>query len=128
MPVLTDFAKSLLGRALCGRTPTLPTQVYLGLGTSGGGATGVGGEPVTGGYARQRVGFTGTGPQATTQSNIDTLRFAFTGPVGVLTHVGLFDAASGGNALTSSALPTSINVSAPGTVTINAQDLDIDAV
>lgn len=124
MPVLTDYAKNLLARALCARSPALPTQVFLGLGTVGGGITGLGGEPVGNGYARQRVMFSGTG----VQSNTDAIRFPFTGAAGVLTHAGLFDAATGGNALTSAALTVSVNVNAPGTVTINATDFDVEAI
>lgn len=123
MPALTDYAKNLLGRALCGRTPALPTQVFLALGTSASGA-GLGGEPIGNGYARQRVTFTGTG----LQTNADTVRFVFTGAAGVLTHAGLFDAASGGNPLTADALAVAVNVANAGTVTINPADLDIDAL
>jgi len=124
MPALTDYAKNLLGRALCGRAPALPTQVFLALGTSASAAGGVGGEPVGNGYARQRITFTGTGQQ----TNADTIRFVFTGAAGVLTHAGLFDAASGGNPLTADALAVSVNVANAGTVTINPADLDIDAL
>ena len=35
MTDLTDYAKNLLGRALCARVPALPSQVYLGLGGAG---------------------------------------------------------------------------------------------
>jgi len=124
MPALTDYAKNLLGRALCGRAPVLPTQVFLGLGTSATAAAGIGGEPAGNGYARQRINFTGTG----LQTNVDTIRFVFTAASGTLTHVGLFDAATGGNALTADALATPVAVTAAGTVTINPNDLDIEAI
>lgn len=119
MPDLTDYAKNLLGRALCARMPALPSQVYLALGTGGSDATGLTGEPVGNGYARQRVTFGGTGPQ----QNTDAVRFAFTAAGGTLTHVGLFDAATGGNPLTWSALAQAAVVSAAGTVTINPSGL-----
>ena len=96
MPDLTDYAKNLLGRALCARVPALPSQVFLGLGTGGADSTGLTGEPAGLGYARQRVTFTGTGAQ----QNTDAIRFTFVAGAGTLTHVGLFDAASGGNQLT----------------------------
>ncbi len=98
MPDLTDYAKNLLGRALCARAPALPTQVFLALGTGGSDATGLTGEPAGNGYARQRVTFSGTGPQ----QNTDAVRFAFTTGVGALTHAGLFDAANGGLAVSAS--------------------------
>jgi hypothetical protein len=121
MTDLTDHAKSLLGRALCGRQPALPTQVFLGLGTGGGDATGVVGEPAGSGYARQRVTFGG----GATQTNSATVRFTFTAAVGTLTHVGLFDAASGGNALTWGPLAPSAAVTGPGTITVSAGGLSI---
>jgi hypothetical protein len=119
MSDLTDYAKTLLGRALCARLPALPAQVFLGLGTGGSDATGVTGEPAGNGYARQRVTFTGT----VTQSNLDAVRFTFTAAAGTLTHVGLFDAASGGNPLTWGTLAQSAAVTTAGTVTVNAGTL-----
>ncbi len=71
------------------------------------------------GYARQRVTFSGTGPQQKT----DAVRFTFATGVGALTHVGLFDAATGGNPLTWSALSQAAQVTAAGTVTINPAGL-----
>ncbi len=115
MSDLTDYAKTLLGRALCARLPSLPAQVFLGLGTGGSDATGLVGEPAGTGYARQRVTFTGT----VTQSNLDAVRFTFTGAAGTLTHVGLFDAASGGNPLTWGPLAQAATVASAGTVTVN---------
>lgn len=123
MPDLTDYAKNLLGRALCARAPALPSQVFLGLGTGGSDATGLTGEPAGNGYARQRVTFTGTGAQ----QNTDAIRFTFTAAVGTLTHVGLFDAASGGNPLTWSALDQPAAVTGAGTVTLNAAALVLGA-
>jgi len=119
MPDLTDYAKNLLGRALCARVPALPSQVFLALGTGGTDAAGLTGEPVGNGYARQRVTFTGTGPQA----NTDAIRFTFTAATGTLTHAGLFDAANGGNPLTWSALSQPAAVTGAGTVTLNAAAL-----
>lgn len=121
MSDLTDYAKNLLGRALCARQPALPAQVFLALGTGGSDATGLVGEPVANGYARQRVTFSGTG----TQTNLDAVRFTFTAAAGTLTHVGLFDAATGGNALTWGPLAQAANVTAAGTVTVNGGSLTV---
>jgi hypothetical protein len=115
MADLTDYAKNLLGRALCARLPALPTQVFLALGTGGSDATGLTGEPSGNGYARQRVTFSGTGAQ----QNTDAIRFTFTGAVGTVTHIGLYDAASGGNPLTWGPLAQTLSVTGAGTVTIN---------
>jgi hypothetical protein len=119
MTDLTDYAKNLLGRALCARGPALPSQVFLGLGTGGSDPTGLTGEPTGTGYARQRVTFTGTGAQ----TNTDAVRFTFTTAAGSLTHAGLFDAATGGNPLTWAPLAQAAAVTSAGTVTINASQL-----
>ena len=89
------------------------------MGTGGSDATGLTGEPAGNGYARQRVTFSGTGPQ----QNTDAVRFAFTAGSGTLTHAGLFDAATDGNPLTWSALPQPAQVTAAGTVTISPAGL-----
>lgn len=121
MSLLTDYSRNLLGRVLCGRLPILPMQVFLGLGT-GGGAQGLTGEPPPStGYARQRVTFTGTG----TQESTEPLLFTFTEAAGTLTHCGLFDAPVGGNPLTWSPLMRGVTVEVRGTVTINPGSLRV---
>jgi hypothetical protein len=121
MTDLTDYAKNLLARALCARVPALPTAVWAGLGTGGSDATGITGEPAGNGYARQRVTFTGTGQQR----NAAAFSFTFTGAAGSLTHLGLFDAATGGNALTWAPLSSAVSVPGPGTVTIATDALTV---
>jgi len=121
MTDLTDHAKNLLARALCGRVPALPTAVWAALGTGGADATGITGEPAGTGYARQRVTFTGTGPQR----NLEALRFTFTASAGTLTHLGLFDAATGGNPLTHAPLSASTTVAGPGTITVAIDGLTV---
>jgi hypothetical protein len=123
MTTLTNHARDILARALAGRGPLLPTQVFAALGTGGTLASGLAGEPTGSGYARQRVTFTGTG----VQGNAEAVRFILTGPVGTLSHVGLFDAASGGNPLAFAALPQPAAMTAPGTVTIAAGSLTLSA-
>ncbi len=121
MTDLTDYAKNLLARAICARVPALPTAVWAGLGTGGSDATGVTGEPAGTGYARQRVTFTGTGQQR----NAAAFTFTFTAAAGSLTHLGLFDAATGGNPLTWAPLSSPVSIPGPGTVTVAADALTI---
>lgn len=121
MTDLTDHAKNLLARALCGRLPTLPTTAWAAIGTGGADATGITGEPAGTGYARQRVTFTGTG----VQRNVEAIRFVFTAAAGTMSHVGLFDAATGGNPLTWSALTSPVTVAGPGTVTVAVSALSV---
>ncbi len=119
MSDLTDHARNLLARALCARAPALPTAVYAALGTGGTIAAGISGEPAGNGYARQRVTFTGSGAQR----NAEALRFVFSASVGTLSHVGLYDAVTGGNPLMVSSLTGSAAVTGPGTVTVAADAL-----
>jgi hypothetical protein len=122
MTALTDYAKNLLGRALVARQPALPTGVWVGLGTGGSDAAGLTGEPAAAtGYARQPAAFTGSG----IQRNTAPLRFAFTDAVGTLTHVGLFDAVAGGNALAWAPLGSPATLGAPGSITIPAESLSV---
>lgn len=121
MTDLTDHAKNLLARALCGRNPTLPSAAWVALGTGGTDATGVTGEPAGNGYARQRVTFTGTGAQR----NATTVTFSFATAIGTLSHLGLFDAPTGGNPLTWAPLSAPVTVAGPGTITIAADALAI---
>ena len=119
MTDLSDHAKNLLARALCARLPSLPAAVWAGLGTGGTDAAGLTGEPAGTGYARQRVTFTGTGAQR----NAEAIHFIFTAAAGTMTHIGLFDAASGGNPLTWSPLTTPLTVAGPGTATLTGNAL-----
>jgi hypothetical protein len=117
----TIYAQDLLGRAICGRVPALPTQVFLGLGTAGTDASGVVGEPAGTGYARQRVTFTGHG----TQMNSGPVTFTFSSAAGTLTYAGLFDAANGGNPLTWSELAQAVTITGAGTVTVDPGGLSL---
>ena len=121
MTHLTDHAKNLLARTLCGRSPTLPSAAWAALGTAGADATGVTGEPAGHGYARQRVTFSGTGAQR----NLSALTFTFTTAIGTVSHLGLFDAPTGGNPLTWAPLSAPVSVAGPGTITIAADALTI---
>ena len=123
MSSLSDYAKNILTRALCGRSPALPTAVFLALGNGGSDPTGLTGEPVGNGYARQRVTYTGTG----VQTNAEAVRFTFNGAVGTLSHLGMFDAAAGGNALTWGPLSAATSVTGSGTVTVNPGTLTLTA-
>jgi hypothetical protein len=122
MSDLTDYARNLLARAICARAPGLPSTVYAALGTGGTAAAGLTGEPVGSGYSRQRVTFTGTGAQR----NAEALRFVFSGSVGTLTHVGLYDAGSGGNPLLISPLNAPVAMTGAGTVTLAAETLVVN--
>ncbi len=122
MTALTDHAKNLLARALVGRQPSLPVAVWVGLGTGGTDAAGLTGEPAAAtGYARQPASFTGTG----SQKNAAQLRFNFGQATGTLTHVGIYDAASGGNPLAWATLGAPATLTSAGSITIPAESLAV---
>jgi hypothetical protein len=121
MTSLTDYAKNLLGRSAVGRRPTLPSAVFIALGTGGSDATGVTGEPNGGGYTRQSVTFFGTG----TQTNISEIRFTFTAAPGTLTHIGVFDAQATGNPILWAPLATPATLNVPGIVVIPVNSLTV---
>ena len=121
MTSLTDYAKNLLGRSVVGRRPTLPSAVFIALGTGGSDASGVSGEPTGTGYARQAVTFFGTGMQY----NISQVRFSFTTAPGTLTHVGVFDAQAAGNALLWAPLATPVTLNGAGIVNIPVSSMNI---
>ena len=120
MSDLTDYARDLLSRALCGRLPALPVAIHAALGT-GRSAQGLDGEPAGTGYARQRVVFNGFGEQRSTSA----LRFTFTTAAGPLTHVGLFDAAFGGNLLFITPLAEPIRLAGSSTIDIAPGSLQV---
>ena len=66
--------------------------------------------------------FTGTG----LQRNAEALRFAFSATAGTLTHVGIYDAASGGNALLVAPLASPVTMTGTGTVTVAAESLTVN--
>ncbi|SHJ58009.1 hypothetical protein SAMN02745194_02891 [Roseomonas rosea] len=122
MSDLTDYARNMLARAICARAPGLPTTVYAALGTGGSAAAGLTGEPVGQGYARQRVTFTGSGAQR----NAEAIRFVFSAASGTMSHVALYDAASGGNPLLVSPLDAPVAMTGAGTVTVAAGSLVVN--
>jgi len=67
------------------------------------------------------VTFTGTG----VQRNVEALRFTFTTAAGSMSHLGLFDAATGGNPLSWGTLNQVVTVGGPGTVTIAVDALTV---
>jgi hypothetical protein len=123
MSALTDYTENkLIDWLLRGQAFTPPATVYIGLLTAAPSDSAAGTEVSGGSYARvavtsslanwagtQSAGSTsassGTGG---TTSNNGTITFpAPTANWGVVTHIGIYDASSGGNLLISAALTTS---------------------
>lgn len=91
-----------LNAALRGTNFTAPTSVYVALYTSDPTAADTGQEVTGGAYARQAVTFSAptTGSNLATTSNTADVNFAIaTTDWGLVTHIGLRSAATGGNLL-----------------------------
>jgi len=124
MAAMSDYLENrLIDHVFRARSFTAPTQVYVGLYTAAPSDSGGGTEVSGGSYARATPGVNSDTAWAATQggtpaaassgtggltSNPGVLTFpAPTANWGIVTHVGFFDAASGGNLLFHGALTTS---------------------
>jgi hypothetical protein len=98
---------------------------FVGLGT-GQNATGLVGEAVGGGYGRVPVTLAQSGRNA---ANGGPITFSgFTQTQGAFTHAGLFTAATGGTCIWVGPLDAAVNITAGGTITIQAGDLALEVV
>ncbi|OPX87015.1 MAG: hypothetical protein A4E53_02670 [Pelotomaculum sp. PtaB.Bin104] len=99
MSQLSDYLENALINAVLRNTPyTSPATVYVGLFTSDPTDAGTGTEVSGGAYARQAVTFTAP-TDGQTSNSADVLFPIATAAWGTVTHIGLFDALSGGNLL-----------------------------
>ena len=123
MSFSNTFETTVLTWAFSTSSATRPTAWHLALYTSAPDDTGGGTEVSGSAYARQSVAFTISG---NTASNTSALEFpTATGSYGTVTHVGVFDAASGGNLIAYAALTTSKAIDTGDVLRVPAGDLDI---
>ena len=104
---------------------TRPTAWYLALFTTNPAEDGSGTEVSGTGtaYVRQSVSFTVSG---NTASNSAAVEFpTATASYGTVTHVGVYDASSGGNLIAYAALTTSKAIDTGDVLRINAGELDV---
>ena len=102
---------------------TSPSAVYVALFTSNPDEDGSGTEVSGGGYVRQAGSFTVSGNTATTDAAIEYP--TATADYGTVTHVGIYDASTGGNLLAYAALTTAKAISSGDVFRIPTGDLDI---
>jgi hypothetical protein len=122
---MSDYLENALLNAVLRNTPyTSPSQVYVALFTSDPTDAGTGTEVSGGGYARQPVTFNAPSNGQVTNA-ADILFPVATASWGTVTHVGIYDAATGGNLLFSGALTTSKTISANDQLKIAAGSLSI---
>ena len=103
---------------------TRPTAWYVGLFTADPTDTGSGATEITGNnYSRVSATFSVNGATATTSAAVEFA--AATGSWGTISHIGIFDAASGGNLIAHSALSASKAIGTGDVFRIPTGDLDI---
>lgn len=121
----SDYLETKVLNHVFGSTSYTPAAtLYLGLYTAAPDDTGGGTEVSGGGYARQSVAFTDTATN--TISNTSAVEFpTATASYGTVTHVGVFDASTGGNLLVYASLTTSKLIDTGDVFRVPAADLDI---
>jgi hypothetical protein len=103
---------------------TRPTAWYVGLFTADPTDTGSGATEISGNaYARVAATFTVSGSEATTSAAVEFA--AATGSWGTISHIGIFDASSGGNLIAHSALTSSKAIATGDVLRFPAGDIDI---
>lgn len=128
MSLTNAFETSTLQYLLTTGSVTRPTAWYVGLFTSDPTDTGSAGtEVATGsGYARTTAAFTVTGDTASNSAAIE-FPAASGGNWGTVSHIGIMDAASGGNMIIHSALDTAKAINDGDVFRIPTGDLDVTA-
>jgi hypothetical protein len=106
MSALSDFSeKLLLDWLMTNGAATRPTAWYVALYTAAPSDAGGGTEVAGNGYAREAVVFDAASSPAGTTSNTGAVSFTAAGGAwGTITHLGIFDADTGGNLLWHGAL------------------------
>jgi len=102
---------------------TRPTSWYIGLFTSNPGEASGGIEISGSGYAREAATFTVTGNAASTSGAVEFNEA--TGSWGIITHVAIFDAITGGNQIAYAALTTSKTIDTGDILRFPAGDIDV---
>lgn len=109
----TDYLESaIVNHFFRATSTTAPAAVYAGLFTAAPSEAGGGTEVSTSGtaYARQAVSFASPSPAGVIASSAAVNFPVPTASWGTITHVGIFDAVSGGNLLAFEALSSSIAI------------------
>jgi len=123
MSLSNTFETTTLTWLLTADAATRPTAWYLALYTAAPSDAGGGTEVSGGSYARKAVSFTVSGDTA---SNSAAVEFdVATAAWGTISHVGVFDASSGGNLIAYAALTASKTIDDGDVLRVPAGDLDI---
>lgn len=123
MSFSNTFETRVLTWVFTSSSATRPTAWYVALFTTNPAEDASGTEVSGGGYVRQSATFTVSG---NTASNSGAIEYpTATAGYGTVSHVGVFDASSGGNLIAYAALTTSKTIETGDVLRIPAGDLDI---
>jgi hypothetical protein len=124
MSFSNTFETHVLQYVFTADSVTRPTAWYVGLFTADPTDTGSGATEITGNnYSRVSATFSVSGATATTTAAVEFA--AATGSWGTISHIGIFDASSGGNLIAHSALSASKAIGTGDVFRIPTGDLDI---
>jgi hypothetical protein len=123
MSFSNDFETRVLQYIFTTGSVTRPTAWHVALYTSAPNDSGGGTEVSGGAYARQSVAFTVSGNTATNSGAVEYP--TATASYGTVSHVGVFDAATGGNLIAYAALSASKAIDTGDVFRVPAGDLDI---
>ena len=125
MSLTNAFETSTLQYLLTTDSVTRPTNWYVGLFTSDPTDTGAAGTEVSGnGYARTAVTFSVTGDTASNTAGVE-FPAADGGDWGLVSHIGIMDASTGGNMIIHSPLNASKTIADGDVFRIPTGDLDV---
>lgn len=127
MAALSDHAEALLlDWLMTNGSATRPTAWYVALYTAAPSDSGGGTEVSGNGYSRQAVTFAAaTSPGGTTSNTGDISFTASGGNWGTITHIGIFDASSGGNLLWHGVMTASKIVNDGDTLEFSTGNIDL---
>jgi len=121
----TNFLETeILDHVFGGNAYSAPATLYVGLFTAVSDAeAGTATEVSGGGYARQSAAFTVSGNTASNSASIEYP--TATASYGTVTHVGIYDASTGGNLMCTASLTASKAIDTGDVFRIPTGDLDI---
>jgi hypothetical protein len=127
MAALSNYAeKLLLDWSMTTGAATRPTSWHVALYTAAPSDSGGGTEVSGAGYSRKSVTFAAASTPDGTTSNTNTVTFtASGGSYGTVSHIGIFDAASGGNLLWHGAMTASKTIADGDTLEFSIGNIDL---
>lgn len=127
MSALSDYSeKLLLDWLMTNGSATRPTSRHVAIYTAAPSESGGGTEVSGNGYSRQEVTFSAASTPSGTTSNNNAVSFtAAGGSWGTITHIGIFDAATGGNLLWHGALTAPKTVGDGDTLEFSIGNIDL---